>query len=144
MGSRHGRSAARSTRRPGPIRWLWYAFGGRLPGEYREWVLHDLTSPTWPLRHLARLLTQLAPVAVVLVAVLPGPLWVRVMGVVGGSVVGLLYSYVFLYEATERRATKAGYPHGTLQVVREERRAGRALKRAADEFERTWRRWGSR
>lgn len=138
MGSRHGRSAARSTRRPGPIRWLWYAFGGRLPGEYREWVLHDLTSPTWPLRHLARLLTQLAPVAVVLVAVLPGPLWVRVMGVVGGSVVGLLYSYVFLYEATERRAAKAGYPPGTLRVVREERQAGRALGRAAEDFHRTW------
>jgi Family of unknown function (DUF5313) len=140
----HGRSAARSARRPGPIRWLWYAFGGRLPGEYREWVLHDLTSVTWPLRHLGRLLTQLAPVAGVLVAVLPGPPWVRVMGAVGGSVVGLLYSYVFLYEATERRATKAGYPPGTLQVVREERQAGRALERAADEFERTWRHRGSR
>jgi hypothetical protein len=61
------------------------------------------------------------------------------MGALGGSVVGLLYSYVFLYEATERRAAKAGYPPGTLRVVREERQAGRALKRAADDFERTWR-----
>jgi Flp pilus assembly protein TadB len=130
----------RSLCRPGPIRWLWYAFGGRLPSEYRGWVLHDLTCLGWPLRHLIRLFTQLAPIAIVLVAVLPGPLWVRVMAVVGGSVVGLLYSFVFLYEATERRATKAGYPHGTLQLVREERRAGRELKRAADEFERAWRR----
>ncbi|WP_214368723.1 DUF5313 family protein [Pseudonocardia sp. H11422] len=129
----------RPTRRPGPIRWFWYALGGRLPGRYREWLLHDLTCRTWPLRHLVRLLTQLAPVAAVLIAVVPGPLWVRVMGAVGGSVVGLLYSYVFLYEATERRATKAGYPPGALRVVREERRAGRALQRAADDFERTWR-----
>jgi Family of unknown function (DUF5313) len=126
------------TRRPDPIRWFWYALGGRLPGWCREWVLHDLTCRTWPLRHLARLLTQLAPVAAVLIAVLPGPLWVRVMGAVGGSVVGLLYSYVFLYEATERRAAKAGYPPGTLRVVREERQADRALGRAAEDFHRTW------
>jgi hypothetical protein len=135
MGSR----LYRPVRRPGPIRWLWYALGGRLPAAYRQWVLHDLTCRTWPLRHLARLLAQLAPVVAVLVAVVPGPLWVRVMGALGGSVVGLLYSYVFLYEATERRAAKAGYPPGTLRVVREERRAGRALKQAADDFERTWR-----
>lgn len=135
---------SRSVRRPGPLRWLWYALGGRLPAAYRGWVLHDLTSRTWPLRHLARLLTQIAPVAAVLIVVVPGPLWVRVMGAVGGSVVGLLYSYVFLYEATERRAAKAGFPPGTLRVVREERRAGRALKEAADDFERTWRRRGSR
>jgi hypothetical protein len=129
----------RPTRRPGPIRWSWYALGGRLPGRYREWVLNDLTCRTWPLRHLARLLIQLAPVAAVLIALVPGPLWVRVMGAVGGSLVGLLYSYVFLYEATERRAAKAGYPPGTLHAVREERRAGRNLKRAADAFDRAWR-----
>lgn len=126
--------------RPGPIRWFWYALGGRLPGRFREWVLDDLTRRTWPLRHLTRLLVQLAPVAVVLIAVVPGPLWVRVMGAVGGSVVGLLYSFVFLYEATERRAAKAGYPPGTLAAVREERRADRALAEAARDFDRRRRR----
>jgi hypothetical protein len=126
-------------RRPGLIRWFWYALGGRLPGRYREWVLYDLTCRTWPLRHLARLLTQLAPVAAVLIAAVPGPLWVRVMGALGGSIVGLLYSFVFLYEATEHRAAKAGYPHGTLRVVREERRADMSLERAAHDFDRTWR-----
>jgi uncharacterized protein DUF5313 len=40
---------------------------GRLPARYRPWVLHDLTCRTWPLRHLAVLLAQLAPVAMVLV-----------------------------------------------------------------------------
>jgi hypothetical protein len=122
------------------LRWLWYAFGGRLPGAYRGWVLHDLSCRTWPLRHVARLITQLAPVAAILLAVLPGPLWARAMGAVGGSLVGLLYSAAFLFEATERRATKAGLPPGSLQAAREERRAGRDLKRAADEFDRAWRR----
>jgi Family of unknown function (DUF5313) len=123
--------------RPGPLRWFWYALGGRLPTGYREWVLHDLTCRTWPLRHLARLLTQLAPVAVLLVVALPGPLWIRVMGAVGGSLIGLLYSFVFLYEATESRAVKTGYPAGTLQAIRNDRHAEQALQRATADFERT-------
>ena len=121
--------------RPGPVRWFWYALGGRLPARYRPWVLHDLTCRTWPLRHLARLLAQLAPVAIVLVILLPGPLWIRVMGAVGGSLVGFLYSFVFLYEATEGRATKAGYPHGTLNEVRSERHTERALRQAAADLD---------
>lgn len=134
------RTTSASTRRPGPVRWMWYAMGGRLPAAYREWVLHDVTCRTWPLRHLLRLLVQLVPVAVVLVVVIPGPLWVRLMAVVGGSLVGLLYSFVFLYEATEHRAGKAGYAHGTAARLREERRAARALATAAWDFERRQRR----
>jgi hypothetical protein len=57
------------------------------------------------------------------------------MGAVGGSLVGLLYSFVFLYEATEGRAAKAGYPHGTLQEVRNERHTERALRRAAADLD---------
>jgi hypothetical protein len=133
-------SPSHPIRRPDPFRWLWYAVGGRLPGAYREWVLHDLSCRTWPLRHLARLLTQIVPTAAVLLAVLPGPLWARVMGAVGGSLVGLLYSAAFLFEATERRAAKAGLQPGSLRAAREERRAGRDLKRAAVEFDRAWRR----
>ena len=68
--------------RPGPLRWFRYAVGGRLPVRYRPWVLHDLTCRTWPLRHLARLPAQLAPVTIVLVLLLPGPLWIRVMAAV--------------------------------------------------------------
>jgi len=128
------------TRRPGPVRWLWYAVGGRLPADYREWVLHDVTCHTWPLRHLLRLLVQVVPVAVVLLAFVPGPLWVRLWGVTAGAVVGLLYSFVFLYEATEQRASKAGYPHVTATRVREERRAARSLAAAAREFDRRRRR----
>ncbi|MCU1628298.1 MAG: hypothetical protein QOC68_4509 [Solirubrobacteraceae bacterium] len=114
-----------SPRRPGPLRWLWYAAGGALPSAYREWVRYDVTCRTWPLRHLLRLLAQLVPVAVVLLVLIPGPMWVRVMAVASGSLVGLAYSFVFLYEATEHRACKAGYPHGTAARVRAESRAAR-------------------
>jgi len=109
---------------------------------YREWVLDDVTCRTWPLRHLLRLLVQLVPVGVVLLVLLPGPLWVRLMAVVGGSLVGLLYSFVFLYEATEHRACKAGYPHGTAARVRSQRRAARSLAAAARDFDRRSRRFG--
>jgi hypothetical protein len=39
-------------------------------------------------------------------------------------------------EATEGRATKAGYPHGTLNEVRNERHTERALRQAAADFDR--------
>lgn len=123
-------------RRPGPLRWWWYANGGGLPAEYREWVLHDVSCRTWPLRHLLRLIVQLLPVAVALILLVPGPLWVRMMAGIGGSMVGLLYSFVFLYEATEHRASKAGYPHGSAGQAREARRADRDLAAATAEFER--------
>jgi len=123
---------------------LWYALGGSLPAAHREWVLHDVTCRTWPLRHLLRLLVQVVPVALVLVVLIPGPLWVRLMAAMGGSLVGLFYSFVFLYEATEHRACKAGYAHGTAARVREERHAARALATAVREFERGQRRHAPR
>ena len=126
--------------RPGPARWLLYALGRGLPPRNREWVLYDVTCRSWPLRHLVRLLVQLVPVGVLLIVLLPVPLWIRVLGVVVGSSIGLLYSFVFLYEATEQRASKAGYPHGTAARVREERRAARSLAEAAAEFDRLHRR----
>ncbi|GAA4827598.1 hypothetical protein GCM10023201_13180 [Actinomycetospora corticicola] len=63
-------------RRPGVLRWLGYAFGARLPVTYGSWVLHDLTVRTWFLRQLARTTVQCLPVA--LLALLPGPGWLRV------------------------------------------------------------------
>ena len=131
------RSTPDSTpRRPGVLRWLWYALSGRLPMRYRDWVLHDLSTPTWPLRHLARLVVPLVPVAVALVLVLPGPWSVRVTAVVMGSVIGLLFSFVFLNESTDRRAMRFGYPSGAAEAARQERRATRSLAKAAEEFRR--------
>lgn len=107
--------------RPGAPRWLWYAVTGRLIPRYHAWAFHDLTCRTWPLRHLARLLVPAVPVAVLLIVVLPGPVSVRVMAAVTGMVIGLLYSFVFLHESTDRRAVKLGYPSGAVEAARRHR-----------------------
>jgi hypothetical protein len=40
-------------RRPDPLRWIWYAFGGGPSPRYRQWVLHDLTGPArWVRQYL--------------------------------------------------------------------------------------------
>lgn len=123
--------------RPDPFHWLWYAVGGALPARNRGWVLHDLTTRTWPVRHLLRSLVQVSPVAALLVAVIPGELWVRLVAVLGGILVGMIYAVAYLYEATEHRALQAGYPRGALAAVRERAHGGEraeAARRYAERY----------
>ena len=129
-------------RRPGPLRWLWYAMGGTLPDRFREWVLHDTTTRTWALRHLLRSLVQLAvPIALVLVFV-PGAFWIRGMAALGGIFLALFFATAYMPETVENRVKRAGYPAGTATTVREraarereahdgERRRAAAARRAA-------------
>jgi hypothetical protein len=111
--------------RPDALHWVGYAFGAGLPPRNREWVLHDVTVPTWPLRHMLRAVVQLVPFAVVMLVFLPFPLWVRVAGVAMGAAIGLLYSAAWMEAATEHRVIKAGYPEGTASATR------KALRRDA-------------
>lgn len=106
-------------RRPGPVKWLLYTFGRGLPPQYREWVLHDLTTRTWPARQLLRAIVQVLPFAIVIALLIPGALWVRLIAILGGILIGMIYAVAYLYEATEHRATKAGFPRGTLRAIRE-------------------------
>jgi Family of unknown function (DUF5313) len=106
--------------RPAPHRWLWYALGGRLPRRNRGWVLHDTTTSTWWLRHVARTFVQMAvPIALVL-TVLPAPIGLRAAAAGGGIFLALIYSLAYMAEATENRVVKAGYRAGTAQAVRDE------------------------
>ncbi len=106
--------------RPGPLRWVWYALGGGLPPRYREWVLHDVTARTWWVRQIARaLLVQALPVAVVVGLLIPGSLAIRLMAVLGGVFVAMIYVVAFLDEAVEHRAMKAGYPRGFARGLRD-------------------------
>ena len=114
-------------RRPGPPWWIWYAFGGKLPDRYREWVMHDVTSRTWALRHAARSLVQVTPVAILLLALL-GPSRVTYLGIASGVIVALIYSMAYIDETSAYRLIKHGYP---ADIGREVRR--RRSKRAADQ-----------
>jgi len=128
--------------RPAPHRWLWYAFGGRLPERHRGWVLHDTTTRTWWLRHVARMLVQLAVPIALIMAFLPASWGLRAACAGGGLALALFYSVAYMPEATENRVMKAGYPAGTATehrdragLVRQQRESERkrvaAAKRAA-------------
>ena len=105
--------------RPGPLRWFWYALGGALPARFSTWVLHDTTTRTWALRHVARSMAQLAlPIGLVLVLV-PGEFWIRGMAAFGGVLLGLFFSLAYMPETTENRVKRAGYPAGTATAARD-------------------------
>lgn len=62
-------------KRPDPARWLWYAFGGRLPDRYRDWVRHDVTDRGWRWRYAAQIFIRTLPFLVagfVVMLLLPG------------------------------------------------------------------------
>ncbi|WP_306470730.1 DUF5313 family protein [Pseudonocardia halophobica] len=111
------------TVRPNPLRWLLYAYGAGLPARHRDWVLHDVTAPSWRWRHFARATAQLLPIAVLLYVFIPGEPWVRAMAVLGGLLIGYFYSFAYMYESAEHRAVKAGYPQGGAAAIREEAHA---------------------
>ena len=136
--------------RPAPHRWFWYALGGRLPERHRGWVLHDTTTGTWGLRHVARMLVQMSiPIALILIF-LPAPFALRAAVAGGGIFLGLIYSLAYMPETTENRVVKAGYPAGTATAHREraahqrdlrdsERRRAANARRAARYRDRTGR-----
>ena len=104
--------------RPNPLRWLWYAVGGRLPDRYREWVLFDLTSASWVFRHLSRALVQHS--VWLLLLLLPIPLSLRLWMITVAVCVGLFFSLSFMEDASERRLMKHGFPVGLNRRIREE------------------------
>lgn len=123
--------------RPNPAQWVWYTYGGRLPEHLAEWVLHDVTCRTWVLRHLARAITQLSPLCLI-VLLLPGPLWIRLSSIGLGLLVGIFYSMSAMVETCEHRLIKHGYPPGigreTRAIYRDMRRVSRGeTRRRPDE-----------
>ena len=125
------RTEQRRRSRPTPLQWIWYALGGGLPRELSSWVLDDTTRRTWVWRHVARAMVQLAPLLVLCVLVVPVPLAYRLSAAAGGVVLALLFSLAYMFETTEHRVTKAGYPSGTAERVRTERVERERLERRA-------------
>lgn len=105
-------------RRPNPVLWLYYQYGGRLPDAYREWVLHDATCRSWLVRVLARGLIQIAPLAVALLLGLGllGGQWPIALGSVllGVLVVGRI-ALTSAVDGVDGRLARYGYPpkHGS-------------------------------
>ena len=114
-----GRTTA-SARRPDPLRWIWYAFGGALGPRYRQWVLHDLTCRTRWERQIVRAVVQVVPLALVLLLVL-GFGWVVWVGVGCGLVLALIYSTAYFDSSADHRLVKHGYPPGTAQRILSDR-----------------------
>ena len=107
-------------KRPNPLQWIWYAFGGGLPEDRREWVLHDLTAKTRALRHLVRSMLLISPLVGFWLFV-PASLGLRLALVLMGLIVGLFYSFAYMDESAEHRLAKAGYPRGMGKQIRAER-----------------------
>ena len=124
--------------RPNPLRWLLYAYGAGLPARHRTWVLYDVTTSSWQVRHLARVTVQLFPIGVALFLVIPGPVYVKALSVLAGALLGAFYGVAYMYESVEHRVAKAGYPVGHAAAARtaadEDDRA-----EAQERYERRWR-----
>ena len=93
--------------RPGPVQWLAYAFGARLPVECSAWVLHDLTARTWLLRLLSRTAVQCLPAA--LLALLPGQGWLRLTLPLFVLFASLFMAAMFSPMIREKRLYQHGY-----------------------------------
>jgi hypothetical protein len=59
------------------------------------------------------------------------PLAYRLSAATGGLILGLMFSLAYMFETTEHRVTKAGYPSGTSGRVRAERAERERLERQA-------------
>jgi hypothetical protein len=70
-------------------------------------------------RQIARALVQAFPVALVVGLLIPGSAMIRVLAVLGGVFVAMIYVVAFLDEAVEHRAMKAGYPRGFAKGLRD-------------------------
>ncbi|MDR2983396.1 MAG: DUF5313 domain-containing protein [Nocardiopsaceae bacterium] len=80
---------------PGPVRWLAFALGFRLPEANVNWVKHELTDAGWRMRtvirHLAIIIPVCVIVAVVLLTLVPAPFWLAAM-MVGLILAGSIFS----------------------------------------------------
>lgn len=111
--------ASKGSVRPGPVQWLRYSVGGRLPAELAPWVLKDATSRAWRWRLAARNLVYLIPLASVWL-LLPGPLGLRLSLSLMAVVVGVFYSQAYGDESVELRVSKHGFEYGQARAIRRE------------------------
>jgi RsiW-degrading membrane proteinase PrsW (M82 family) len=102
------------TTRPNPARWLWYAYGGRLPDRYHDWVRRDTTSSTWMVRHLIRTVVEALPILVLAFVLLdlftPVPAWAIVGVLLIGMLVVLFFTIGTARDLVLVRLARHGFP----------------------------------
>ena len=103
--------------RPDPAHWVWYAFGGRLPARYRQWVLRDVSTPHWRLRYGLQIVVRTLPFLIagfVVLILLPD---VPVGFALAGMGIALLFTLYFTLtsagEFREVRLVQHGFRAGT-------------------------------
>ncbi|MEV6254876.1 DUF5313 family protein [Nocardia sp. NPDC051911] len=116
----------REQRRPGPIQWIGYAFGRRLPDSMREWVRDDLTGRFAATRHVLRGLVPFTPLFAVFL-LFPGELWLRGAMVLLALLLALFYTIAFMPMNRAHRLAKHGLP---ADLENPQRARRRALERA--------------
>ncbi|WP_174188117.1 DUF5313 family protein [Nocardia barduliensis] len=96
-------------RRPGPIQWIGYAFGRRLPDSMREWVREDLTGRFAATRHVVRGMVPFTPLFAAFL-LFPGELWLRGAMVLLALLLALFYTVAFMPMNRAHRLAKHGLP----------------------------------
>ncbi|WP_067803005.1 DUF5313 family protein [Nocardia beijingensis] len=96
-------------RRPGPIQWIGYAFGRRLPDSMREWVRDDLTGRFAATRHVLRGIVPFTPLFAAFL-LFPGELWLRGAMVLLALLLALFYTVAFMPMNRAHRLAKHGLP----------------------------------
>jgi hypothetical protein len=70
-------------------------------------------------------------IAVPVLVIVPGPLWIRLVGILLGWLVALQYALFNMHESVEHRVRKAGFPAGAAQAARDEEHVEERAEAAA-------------
>ena len=97
---------------------VWYCYGGHLPERNHSWVLHDVTCPTWALRHFARWLMVIVPVFCLFLAFMPTSMGTRFFTDIAISGGIFMFALVNIMVDTDRRAVRAGYAFSLPSEIR--------------------------
>ncbi|MFL6124558.1 DUF5313 family protein [Actinophytocola sp.] len=112
------------TTRPNAVQRVRYAFGGRLPDRYRDWVLHDATDRGWLWRYGLSVVVQTLPWLVVAFVVLtvftPLPVGWALAAAALALAMSLYFTLTSADELVEARLVKHGFPPGTGKRTRKE------------------------
>ncbi|MBF6206861.1 DUF5313 domain-containing protein [Nocardia asteroides] len=120
----------RERRRPGPIQWIGYALGRRLPDSMREWVRDDLTGRFAAARHVLRGMVPFTPLFAAFL-LFPGELWLRGAMVLLALLLALFYTVAFMPMNRAHRLAKHGLPADLENARRAQRRARERARYAA-------------